>query len=70
MTITIGERICAAVLAHQLGISTDRAWKLHVKGRELDPSWEEAGETLLQAFSRAGTLPAPAEKINPREVPS
>jgi hypothetical protein len=49
MTISIGERICAAVLAHRLGISTDRAYKLYVRGREIDPSWERAGETLLES---------------------
>jgi len=47
MKITIGQRIVAALIAHQLGISTDRAFKLYVQGRDLDPSWEEVGATLL-----------------------
>jgi hypothetical protein len=46
---TIGQRILAAVLAHQLGIPTDRAMKLYVQGHTLDPSWEKAGETLLKS---------------------
>jgi hypothetical protein len=48
MQITIGQRILAAVIAHQLDISTDRALKLYVRGRELDPSWDEVGEALLK----------------------
>jgi hypothetical protein len=44
---TIGQRIAAAVVAHQLGISTDRALKRYIQGYEVDPSWEEIGETLL-----------------------
>jgi hypothetical protein len=51
---TIGQRILSAIIAHQLGIPTDRAMKLYVQGRELDPSWEQVGETLL-ASSVAST---------------
>jgi hypothetical protein len=54
MKITIGQRILAAVLAHQLGISADRALKLYVRGCEIDPSWEQAGEALLR--SAKGTM--------------
>jgi hypothetical protein len=57
--ITIGQRIVAAVLAHQLGIATERAMKLYVRGCELDPSWEEIGEALLRsiAYASPGHLP-------------
>jgi hypothetical protein len=44
----VGQRIAAAVLAHHLDISADRAFKLYVQGRDLDPTWEEVGETLLK----------------------
>jgi hypothetical protein len=55
MTTTIGQRICAAVIGHQLGIPTDRAMKLYVQGLELDPSWEQVGEGLLKsALARVG----------------
>jgi hypothetical protein len=47
MQPTIGQRILAAVIAHKLGIATDRALKLYIKGHEIDPSWEQAGEFLL-----------------------
>jgi hypothetical protein len=46
--ITIGQRIVAALVAHQLGITTDRAMKLYVQRLELDPSWEEIGASLLE----------------------
>jgi hypothetical protein len=58
--ITIGQRIVAAVIAHQLGISSDRALKLYVRGRELDPSWEEVGKTLLANERASTTVPASA----------
>jgi hypothetical protein len=48
METTIGQRILAAVMAHKLGIATDRAFKLYVKGHEIDPSWEVAGNLLLE----------------------
>jgi hypothetical protein len=57
---TIGQRIAAAVVAHQLGIPTDRAMKLYVQGRELDPSWEQVGEALLRSIASTavqGSLP-------------
>jgi hypothetical protein len=44
---TIGQHILAALIAYQLGIPADRAMKLYVQGREIDPSWEQAGESLL-----------------------
>ena len=63
MKITIGQRIVAAVIAHQLDISTDRAFKLYVQGRDLDPSWEEVGATLLvserASINVPGSLRAP-----------
>jgi hypothetical protein len=48
MQTTIGQRILAAVLGHQLGISTDRALKLYVRGCEIGPVWEELGGELLE----------------------
>jgi len=60
MQITIGQRILAAVIAHQLDISTDRALKLYVRGRELDPSWEQVGEALLNNERASTSVPASA----------
>jgi hypothetical protein len=52
---TIGQRILAAVLSYQLGISMDRARKLYVTGRKIAPEWEQAGEALLaNAVESAG----------------
>jgi hypothetical protein len=45
---TIGQRILAAVLSHQLGISMDRALKLYVQGREIHPSYDAVGDELLK----------------------
>jgi hypothetical protein len=45
---TIGQRILAACIAHQLDITTDRALKLYVQGHEIDPSWEQIGKKLLK----------------------
>jgi hypothetical protein len=72
MQITIGQRILAAVIAHRLDISTDRALKLYVRGRELDPSWEEVGEALLKnerasTHLRASARPALGPQIVRRE---
>ncbi len=60
---TIGQRILAAVIGFQLGIPTDLAFNKYVQGRELDPSWEQAGELLLNEVvpikypsGRAGTV--------------
>jgi hypothetical protein len=64
MTTTIGQRILSAVIGHQLGISTDRALKLYVQGRELDPSYEKTGEILLQEYLRTRAPQAPADKMN------
>jgi hypothetical protein len=47
MQTTIGQRILAAVIGHQLGISTDRALKLYVRRCEIGPVWEELGQELL-----------------------
>jgi hypothetical protein len=58
MQITIGQRILAAVIAHQLGISTDRAFKLYVRGHEIDPRWDETGEVLLKAVLASTNAPA------------
>ena len=60
MQITIGQRILAAVIAHQLDISTDRALKLYVRGREIDPSWDEVGEELLKNERASTNIPASA----------
>lgn len=51
MPETIGQRLLAAVISYQLGISVDRARKLYVAGREIDPSWEAVGAELLRNFS-------------------
>jgi hypothetical protein len=69
MEITIGQRICAAVLAHQLRISTDRAMKLYVQGRELDPSWEQMGEALLRnSLARASVRGSSRPRRGPQIV--
>lgn len=47
--ITIGQRVLAAILSHQLGITMDRALKHYVRGRGIDPAWEDIGEKLLTA---------------------
>jgi len=60
MEPTIGQRIHAAVLAHRLGIATDRAFKVYIKGHEIDPSWETVGEMLL------GKVPVSKGKSIPR----
>jgi hypothetical protein len=68
---TIGERIVAAVIAHQLGISMDRALKLYARGTHIDPSWEMIGEELLKkprswASGLAAPNPSPAPgKVRP-----
>jgi hypothetical protein len=63
MQETIGQRILAAVISYQLGISVDRARKLYVAGREIDPSWEAVGAELLRNFSGCeATPPARSER--------
>jgi hypothetical protein len=47
MKETIGQRVLAAVLSCQLGISTERAMKLYVRNRKIHSSWESVGELLL-----------------------
>ena len=68
MQTTIGQRILAAVVAHQLGISTDLAMKLYVQGREIDPSWEQVGETLLRSPARRGSARANPPASGPQIV--
>jgi hypothetical protein len=71
MKITIGQRIAAAVLAHHLGISADRAFKIYIQGRDLDPTWEEVGETLLKSErASAATLGSSRPALGPRLVRS
>ena len=65
--ITIGRRILAAVIAHQMGISADRALKLYVKDRPIDPSWESVGAELLRYSTVSGEQSA-AMKIPRRDV--
>jgi hypothetical protein len=48
MKDTLGQRILAAVISHQLGISVERALKLYVRNHDIDPSWEAVGEELLK----------------------
>jgi hypothetical protein len=48
MKETIGQRVVAAVISHQLGISTERAMKLYVRKHKIHPSWEAVGEELLR----------------------
>lgn len=45
---TIGQRIHAAIIAHNLHITSERALKLYLLGHEENPSWEELGEALLR----------------------
>ena len=52
---TIGQRICATVLSHQLGISTERAMKLYVVGHKIAPEWETVGEALLGRLEISGS---------------
>jgi hypothetical protein len=66
MKATIGQRILAAIIAHQLDISADRALKLYVQGREIDPSWDEVGEMLVVLRS-ACNLAHKSEPTNPPE---
>jgi hypothetical protein len=68
MKPTIGQRILAAVIAHKLGIATDRALKLYIQGHKIDPSWERAGDLLLRespvSTSFCGSwCPAPAKSV-------
>jgi hypothetical protein len=50
---TVGQRIVAALIGHQLGIPADQALGLYVHGRELDPSWEKIGASLLLSLVSA-----------------
>jgi hypothetical protein len=63
MKTSIGERILAALIAHQLGISTDRALKVHVRTQQLHPSWEELGENLLAGRTPAAGEPRIGERL-------
>lgn len=51
----LGEKLCALVLSHQLGISIELAWKKYVREVPIDPSWHMAGECLLRSkYSNLG----------------
>lgn len=68
ITPTIGQHICAVVIAHQLGISIDRALKMYVQGTAIDPSWEMLGQALLRAQPGAGV--PESLHLGPQLVPS
>ena len=60
MKETIGQRVMAAVISHQVGISPDRAMKLYVRKQKIHPSWEVVGEELLnKSLSSADGLAVP-----------
>ena len=48
MKATIGQKVLAAVLSEQLGISVERAMKLYVIKKRIHPSWEKIGDALLR----------------------
>ena len=65
MKATIGQKIAAAVLSEQLGISSDRAMRLYVNKQNIHPSWEAVGEALLKnslASAEGLTVPNAASK--------
>ncbi|MGB2679146.1 MAG: hypothetical protein WAN12_18845 [Candidatus Acidiferrum sp.] len=62
----LGQRLCATVLSHQLGISTERAMKLYVRGKEIAPEWEQLGKGLLGNLDALLT----AARIDPESKPS
>ncbi|MGA2299886.1 MAG: hypothetical protein ABSG77_04225 [Candidatus Acidiferrum sp.] len=66
---TIGQRILAAVLSYQLGISFERAMKLYVTGREIAPEWEEAGKALLKSAVESPCVPESLRRLGPQIVP-
>jgi hypothetical protein len=69
MKETIGQCVLAAIISHQLGISMDRALKLYVRGRHVDPSWEVVGAELLK-YSHSlvsGSKPA-ARKVSRKKI--
>jgi hypothetical protein len=57
MDVTIGQRVCAAIISHQLGIRMDHALKRYVLKCEIHPSWEQLGNVILEA-EEAGVLPS------------
>jgi hypothetical protein len=61
METTIGQRVLAAVISHQLGIPTDRALKLYVQGLDIHLSWEQVGETLLRSSAAFTVAQAPRD---------
>jgi len=65
--ITIGQRILAAVISHQLGISVDCALNLYVRNHDIDPSWESVGAELLKHSGASASGPA-AMKVGRRDV--
>jgi hypothetical protein len=52
MRETIGTRLLVAVLSYQLGITFASARKRFVTGRDIDPSWEAVGASLLEDLGR------------------
>ena len=63
---TIGQRLAAAVISYQLGMSMKRARLLYIAGKEIAPEWEQLGEALLGNL-HAMLLAAP---IDPESRPS
>jgi hypothetical protein len=70
MKPTIGQRVLAAVIAHRVGIASDRALKLYVQGIEIDPSWEMLGQALLHGETGAGVPENLSAAFGPQIVPS
>ena len=65
--ITIGQRVLAALISHQLGISVDRALKLYVRNHDIDPSWEVVGEELLKRSRSSASSPAAMKVVRGKE---
>lgn len=58
MEETIGQKVLAAVVSHQLGICMDRSMKLYVRGRHIDPSWGVVGAELVKYSLISGSKPS------------
>lgn len=65
--ITIGQRVVAALISHQLGISVDRALKLYVRKHDIDPSWEVVGAELLKHSRSSASSPAATKLVRGKE---
>ncbi len=63
---TIGQRVAAAVISRQLGMSMKRARLLYIAGKEIAPEWEQVGAALLGSL---GPLLS-AAPIDPESRPS